>query len=207
MRWIAGILAALGAFALVLQFRLVLGVNAVAGIGIGETVVRFFSYFTILSNTMAALALLGIALGHRNTFFSHAGVQTAIAAYITVVCIVYFFILSALWTPTGPQWLADVLLHYTMPVLYVLFWFAFVPKDSLRWRDVPYWLIFPLLYVIVVLARGSFANFWPYPFLETGRLGWGAVLLNCAAMLAFFTVVALAYTAIARLLAKRAKNI
>lgn len=100
-----------------------------------------------------------------------------------------------------------MLLHYVMPALYVLFWLAFVPKESLRWRDAPCWLIFPLLYVIAVLTRGSFANFWPYPFLETGRLGWSVVLLNCAAMLAFFALVALAYAGIARLLAKRAKNI
>lgn len=43
MRLMAGILAALGWSALILQFRLVLGINASAGIGVGETLVRFFS--------------------------------------------------------------------------------------------------------------------------------------------------------------------
>jgi MFS superfamily sulfate permease-like transporter len=97
MRIIAGFLAALGWFALILQFRLLLGVNANNGIGPGESLIRFFSYFTILTNTLAASVLTSAMLGHTRTFLSRPKVQTAVAVYITIVASVYFLILRHLW--------------------------------------------------------------------------------------------------------------
>ncbi len=204
MRVAAGILAAMGWFALALQLRLILGVNGAAGVQTVETLVRFFSYYTILTNILAALVLTGAMLGHRGTFFSKPSVQTATAVYISVVGIIYVAILSSLWAPTGPQWLADNLLHHAMPVLYVLFWLVFVPKGTLRWMSFPPWLIFPLLYVIVVLVRGYVSRFWPYPFLDADKLGWISVAQNCALMVALFVAVSLIFIALDRRLPKRA---
>jgi hypothetical protein len=101
MRIVAAILAAIGWFALALQLRLILGVNAQTGIPVGETFVRFFSYFTILTNVLAALILTGVMLGHRGTFLSRPAVQAAIASYITIVGLVYVTILRHLWAPAG----------------------------------------------------------------------------------------------------------
>lgn len=202
MRIYAAIAAAIGWLAIALQFRLIVGVNLADGIPVYETVIRFFSYFTILINILAALVLTGTMLGHKDTFLSRPSVQTAAASYIAIVGIVYVTILSSLWAPQGAQWLADNLLHHAMPVIYVLFWIFFVPKGTLTWRDTLPWLIFPLIYVILVLARGSVSNFWPYPFLNVDKLGWAAVLRNCAAMFAFFVVMGLVFAGLDRSLAK-----
>jgi hypothetical protein len=207
MRAVAGILAAIGWFALALQLRLILGGNDAAGIPAVETLVRFFSYYTILTNVLAALVLTGTVLAHRGTFFSRPSVQTAIAVYISVVGIIYVTILSSLWAPTGPQWLADNLLHHAMPALYVLFWLFFVTKGTLQWKSFLPWLIFPLLYVIVILARGSVSRFWPYPFLDADKLGWASVAQNCALMLALFAAVSLIFIALDRRLPKRVSEI
>ena len=203
MRVAAGILAAIGWFALALQLWLLLAVNDQAGIAIGESLVRFFSYFTILTNILAATVLTGAALGQRGTFFSRAGTQTAIASYITIVGLVYVTILRHLWAPTGPQWLADTLLHYAMPALYVLFWFFFVQKGTLNFRDSLWWLIFPFGYVALILARGAPSGFYPYPFIDVAKLGYQQVLLNSAGLFAVFAVCGLIYVALSRLLAKQ----
>jgi hypothetical protein len=204
MRVAAAILALIGWFALALQLWLILGANAQAGIAPGETLVRFFSYYTILTNGLAALVSTGTALDRDGTFFSRPGVQTAVAVYITVVGLVYVTILSALWTPAGPQWLADSLLHHVMPALYVLFWLFFVTKGTLRWRSLLPWLLFPLIYVSAVLARGPNSRFWPYPFLDADKLGWAAVAQNCGLMFGLFVLVSLIYIAMDRVLPKRA---
>ncbi len=204
MRVAAGILAAIGWFALALQLRLILGVNGAAGVPAVETLVRFFSYYTILTNILAALVLTGAMLAHRGTLLSKPSVQTAIAVYISVVGITYVTILSSLWAPTGPQWLADNLLHHVMPVLYALFWLVFVTKGTLRWMSFLPWLIFPLHYVIVILTRGSVSRFWPYPFLDADKLGLATVAQNCALMVALFVAVSLIFIALDRALPKRA---
>ncbi len=202
MRLIAGVLAALGWFALVLQFRLVLGVNAEAGLGIGETLVRFFSYFTILTNILAASVLTATMLGHTRSFLTRPKVQAAVAAYITIVGAVYFLILRHLWQPQGPQWLADTLLHYVMPVLYVLFWVVFAQKRGIGWRDSVNWLIFPLLYLCAVLARGVPSKFYPYPFIDANTLTYPEIARNAGGMLVAFLVVGLLVVALSRWLAR-----
>jgi hypothetical protein len=203
MRIIAGFLAALGWFALILQFRLLLGVNANNGIGPGESLIRFFSYFTILTNTLAASVLTSAMLGHTKTFLSRPKVQTAVAVYITIVASVYFLILRHLWQPQGPQWLADTLLHYAMPALYVTFWFAFVRKHEIEWRDSFVWLIFPLVYLCAVLARGVPSKFYPYPFLDANQLSYFEIARYSAGMFLAFLAVSLLFVAIARGVTRR----
>lgn len=201
MRIVAGFLAALGWFAIVLQFRLVLAVNDAAGLGTGETLVRFFSYFTILTNTLAASVLTGVMLGHTRTFLAKPKVQTAVASYITVVGAVYFLILRHLWQPEGPQWLADTLLHYVMPALYVLFWLFFTDKRGMEWGDSLRWLVFPLIYVGAVLARGVPSKFYPYPFIDANQLGYFEIARNSAGMFLAFLGAGLLYIALSRWLA------
>jgi hypothetical protein len=202
MRLVAGLLAAIGWFALALQFRLVLGVNDAAGIAIGETLIRFFSYFTILTNVLAALVLTGTMLGHRGTFFSRPSVQAAIASYITIVGLIYVTVLRHLWAPQGLQWLADTLLHYAMPALYVLFWLVFARKETLSFRDILWWLIFPLTYITFVLIRGAPSGFYPYPFIDVSKLGYPQTFLNAAGIFLVFAVCGSIYVALSRRLAK-----
>jgi hypothetical protein len=202
MRLVAGLLAAIGWFALALQFRLVLGVNDAAGIAIGETLIRFFSYFTILTNVLAALVLTGTMLGHRGTFFARPSVQAAIASYITIVGLIYVTVLRHLWAPQGLQWLADTLLHYATPALYVLFWLVFARKETLSFRDILWWLIFPLTYITFVLIRGAPSGFYPYPFIDVSKLGYPQTFLNAAGIFLVFAVCGSIYVALSRRLAK-----
>jgi hypothetical protein len=103
---------------------------------IAGAVAFYFSFFTILTNLLVALGTTFAVSGARcriGLLFSQPVVQTATAIYISVVGVVYSFILRELWAPTGLQKIADVLLHDLIPLLYVAFWIFFVPKSNLRW--------------------------------------------------------------------------
>jgi len=117
-----------GWFAIIAQFYLIIK-NRVASIP--ETIIRFFSFFTILTNIFVALCctllLLNPNSGLRN-FFSKQNTFTAIAVYITIVGVVYNLILRFLWKPEGLQWIVDELLHTAIPILFILLWFFFIPK-------------------------------------------------------------------------------
>lgn len=191
----AGCLALLGWAALILQYVLLLQ-NANA-FGPVEGTIRFFSFFTIQSNILVALVLTAFAIkSGPDEWLVHPFVRSAVGVYIAMVGIVYFTMLRKLWAPQGAQWVADVALHYVMPIGYLAFWLTCVRKAGLRWYDSLLWLIYPLFYLGFILVRGKLAGFYPYPFIDAGTLGYAKVAVNtlgllivCAALGTVFVVV------------------
>jgi hypothetical protein len=187
----AAAVALIGLFALALQLDLMLGYAAASGETALWGVLRFFSFFTVLTNTIAVIVLTATALNARN-FLARPSAQTALLVYIIIVCVIYTALLRNLWDPNGAQELADDLLHYVMPALYLIFWLLFVPKHELRLRDAFSWLIYPGLYVAAILWRGAMIGQYPYPFLDAGKLGYGHIALNIVGLGAIFLGLGLA---------------
>ena len=187
---------------LILQFYLITTVAIDKGVGVWVSTARYFSYFTILTNILVALAYtvpLILPRSRWGQFFSHANVRTAIAVYIAVVGIIYSLLLRNVWDSQGWQAVADRVLHDVNPILYVVFWFLFVPKSTVQWRNLPAWLIFPLVYMTVILVQGAISNWYPYPFLEVGKFGYPQVLLTVAILAAGTCVAGAVFVVIARL--------
>ena len=179
----------LGWFALIAQFYLII-VNRVAPIP--ETIIRYFSFFTILTNLFVAVcfSVLLLKLSSRlGNFFASPKTLTAITVYITVVGIVYNLILRFLWKPTGLQWAVDELLHTIIPLLCIVYWIFHVYKSSLKWRDAFLWLIYPFVYIIFILIRGSMSSFYPYPFIDVDQIGLNKVLTNSGLLMLSFLLI------------------
>ena len=152
-------------------------------------------YFTILTNLGVTLVMLAVAAGWRLTASRAAGLLVA----LTMVGLVFHTLLAQLISPQGLAWWANQGLHSAMPIALALWWLAFAPK-SVALRDLPFWLIWPGLYGAYALIRGAATGFWPYPFLNADTLGWPAVTLNIAALLAAFAVLSLGLIALTHLL-------
>lgn len=180
---------------LILQY--VLLAKAHSGGGLPQATINFFSYFTILAN---------IACGFCLTWpraLAHPVVRGGVALYIGVTGAVYVLILSKLWAPVGAHWVADTILHYVTPVLFLIDWLVLTPKGGLRWRSAATWLVFPLVYGGWTLAHGVQSGFWPYPFVDVGALGLTRVLINMVAMGGGFLVLGLILVLIDRLMGRR----
>ena len=136
-------------------------------------------------------------------FFSRQKIIAAITVYIVVVGITYNVILRFLWEPQGLQKVVDELLHLVIPGLFLIYWLIFVLKDRLQWKDVWPWLIFPLVYLIFILIRGSFSGFYPYPFIDMDRLGVQKTLINALGIAILFLVVSLVLVGIGKLMSRR----
>ncbi len=184
------VFSAIGALAawsaVILQLYLIIENRTVS---IPETLLRFFTFFTILSNILVATCFTVLALkpgfGSSN-FFSRASVLSAVTVYIAIVGTVYQLVLRPLWDPQGLQKIVDELLHSFTPPYFLLFWLLYVPKLTLQWQNIFPWLLFPLCYLIIILLRGAVADYYPYPFVNVAQLGYGKVLLNCGIMLMAF---------------------
>ena len=187
-RAFAALIAFVSAASLLLQYVLLLQLTRDT-IGPALGTLRFFSYFTILSN-IAVVAVTWTALRNGTGWLATARARGAVALYIGITGIVYFLILRHLWQPQGWQWWADSGLHYAAPALYLVWWIGFVPHGALTLRDAATWLAFPLAYCIYALLRGAWLGEYPYPFLDAAQLGYPRTLLNALGVTVGFLIVA-----------------
>ncbi len=194
MHWYALGASLLAWAALGMQLYIVLAIRYASGESLIGGLFNFLSFFTVLANILAALALSASVrpgMAGSNPFFSRPSVVSAIAAYITLVGLAYSLLLRHLWQPQGWQLVADRLLHDVMPLLFLLYWWLFVPKAFLRWRDVLGWALFPALYLVYALLRGAAFGLYPYHFIDAGQLGYAQVALNSTGILIGFVAIAL----------------
>ena len=188
-------------FAIIMQLVLIIQ-NRVTGLP--ETLIRFFSFFTILTNILVAVYFTLFSLGKaQRGFWSPPSTATAIAVYILVVGIVYNIVLRQLWAPVGMQKIVDELLHLLVPLLFLGYWIFFVSPQAFSWKNALTWLAYPFLYLVFVLIRGSFSNYYPYPFLDVYNHGWEKVMFASAAILVLFLLLSCAFIAASRFLAGR----
>lgn len=197
------LIALLGWFALISQFSININSNIAPT---PELVIRYFSYFTILTNLLVAVCstiLLMKPASKLGHYFAQQKTLTAITVYILVVGLIYNVILRFIWTPQGLQMIVDELLHSVIPVLFLLLWIFFVKKKQLKWQAFWPWLIYPLGYLICVLIRGAFSGFYPYPFIDVTKLGYSKTLLNSLGITIVFIVFSIIFIAAGNLRARR----
>lgn len=200
-RAFAALVALVAIASLLLQYVLILeSTREDPGPALGT--LRYFSYFTILSNIAVASVTAQAALA-RPGFFSRLTLRGGVALYIAVTGGIYFFILRHLWNPQGAQWWADTGLHYAVPLLYLAWWSGCVPHGGLCWRNAAAWLAFPAAYLCWALLRGAWVGEYPYPFIDVAQLGWKKTLTNSAGVLLLLVLVGLVLVGLDSLLGRR----
>lgn len=182
-------------FAVVAQYYLMVENRTVP---VAEATIRFFSYFTILTNTLVAVYFIAQVLRSGNKLPGRSGTLTALTTYITIVGLVYQIVLRQLWEPQGLQMVVDELLHSCVPVLVIIFWYCFENRAGLAYSKIVPWLIYPLVYLFYILARGHLSGFYPYPFVDVTALGYPKVFLNSAVLLLIFVAFAALFVKIGR---------
>lgn len=189
---ISAFLSILCWFTVILQLILII-INRQASVF--ETIIRFFTFFTILTNILVAMVFTANWLQPKNSFqfFNKPNTQVAIAVYIFVVGFVYNTILRFIWQPKGWDKVADELLHLVIPIVYILFWYFKFSKKEINSKSVFGWLLFPIIYIVIVMIRGYFSGYYPYPFLHVGNLGVEKVIYNSILMTLFFVVVSIVF--------------
>jgi len=178
---------------LVIQQYLIFYSRWESGASLMGGLVNFFSFFTVLTNTLAVV-VLSYALVRRDSpakrFFLAPGISSGITVSILVVGLAYNLLLRHLWQPEGFQFIADELLHDVMPVLFFIYWWQCVPKGNLHLRHIAGWVIYPLVYFAYVLLRGDLLGQYQYPFIDVGTLGYPQVFVNAGGILAGLVAIA-----------------
>lgn len=191
--------AAIGWFALGLQYVLIVKYKTDGDLI--AAAIRFVSFFTLLSNVLVALAMTLPWLAPETRlgrFFLAPGVRTAILLYIVIVAAIYHVLLRKLYDPQGWDLVADTIEHIVAPTLYVIDWFLFVPKGTLKFRSAFVWLAFPIGYAAYTLIHGALTGFYPYPFIDESELGYDKMLLNMTGLTVVFAGLGLVLVGVDR---------
>ena len=164
---------------------------------------HFLAFYTILTNIILVLIYLSEVAPFRwLDVFRAPLVRGMMAANIALVGLYVFFVLRHLAVLTGLLLVADNILHYLCPILYLLWWIAAQPHGKLRWSNLPPMLLPTLIYFVYVMARGLWVQQYPYPILNAIELGYPAVLLNAVYMTAGLTILMAVTIALDQFLAR-----
>jgi len=202
----AALLALLLWIGIVLQFYISIPDYIANGRTLGGAIVQLLSYFTIQSNFLLALLLSLLVLKPQSKwgrFFAAPHIISAMAAYITIVGLVYHFMLRTQFHPIGLFKVTSDIFHIVSPIAFVIFWMFLVDKTRIKWINTLLWLVYPLFYTIYILIRGALSGYYPYNFLEVNNLGYPKVMANCGFLLVGFIILNALYILINNIAAKQ----
>jgi hypothetical protein len=187
-------LTALAWFGVILQCVLTLQSAIHHGNTIGGGIVIFLGYFTILTNLLVCLSLTMPLVAPTTTLgkvFCRSEFIAGVATSILFVGISYHVLLRNTYHPQGLSLLANVLLHYIMPILYMIYWWFYSPKIALRWIHPLIWGVYPTAYLIYALIRGEIIGNYPYAFIDAAAIGYERTIVNGFGLLFCFIALGL----------------
>jgi hypothetical protein len=198
-RFLAGTIALLG---LVLQFWLMTKYPSARSIVV--TTMKFLSFFTILTNMLIVLCMVVPAVtpsSRAGQLLLRPSIRTAVVCYGAVVGVIYFVLLRNIGHDHGLERLADQVLHYIAPTMFVIDWLAWVPKGRVTWTAMVRILIFPAFYGAWTLIYGAVTGWYPYPFFNATRLGFAEMLWSLVGLAGVVLAILVVFFALDRLLA------
>jgi hypothetical protein len=137
------------------------------------------AFFTVQSNLIVGVTTLLLALNPRRSSFAFATFRLIGLVAITVTGIVYHVALAGLLDLQGWDQLGNQLVHTVVPIMSVIGWAMLGPRGLTAARVVYWSLAFPLCWLAFTLIRGSVVHWYPYPFIDVRKLGYGGTLVNC----------------------------
>jgi hypothetical protein len=94
--------------------------------------------------------------------------------------------------------IVDELLHSVIPAYTLIYWLIYSEEKNLKIPSVLIWLLYPIVYIVYILIRGSISGFYPYFFLNISETGIGHTLFNILLLLSLSAFIILTLTFIGK---------
>jgi hypothetical protein len=146
---------------------------------------NFFGYFTTQSNIILMVAFFASAyfiLSRKAQPSWVVFLRAAATTVIILVGLVYNTLLSgaSLAGSFDLRWSSNIL-HVIIPIYALLDWILFADRKKLPYSKLWLVLIYPIVWIVVILIRGATDGWVPYPFLDPAT-GYGSVTVYCVAI-------------------------
>ncbi len=138
-----------------------------------------FKFFTLQSNMLFAIfsatTLILINSGKNNEIEKRCDwlnkLLSPLFSYILLTGITYLIIIAPTTQLSGLEKVSSTLLHYVSPPLAILYFLLF-EKRRIEYREIAYWLIYPVVFLgwglYLALMKGDYL----YPFFDIEKLGY-----------------------------------
>ena len=166
------------------------------------SLVRHFSFLTILTNWLIVFAMLAPVLASASRmgeFFDRPGVRAAIFDYIIIVALGYHLLLAHLFDFQGMDWWSDMIIHTFAPIAVMLDWLLFSRKRPLTFKQVPWWLLAPIGYMIYSIVRGEITGDYNYDLTNADKRGHAAAMMIYGQFTVGYFVIGCLLVAISKL--------
>ncbi len=148
--------------------------------------------FAIQSNILVLLSTLYFLRFTESTRLRSIFRGTVLLSILAAGLIFHLILAPQLPAEPSNQFiLANHLTHTISPLGFYLDWLLFDRKGQMQIADLPFWLIYPLLYGFVFVLQGAFTDYYPYFFMDPGAIGYREVLIWLGGLLAVFILIAL----------------
>lgn len=181
---------------------------------LATSIANFFSFFTIQSNIVGAVALaIGAVLLLRGVGEDprwYAVLRGCATTYLVTTGVVYNILLRGIELPQGSTlpWSNEVL-HVVVPIVLLADWLFASGRRRLGWATVGVIVVYPVVWVVYTLVRGPVVysdamgrqGWYPYPFLDPANFenGHGTVALYVVAIAALIALAGCGVVAVSRM--------
>ena len=180
-RYILLLIGILALFGVSAQFIISINRAIAADNSVSQVVINMLGYFTILTNTFAAVVLIIVGLLPNSRMGKVFATPTVFGCVITSmlwVGIGFHLLLSDYWSPDGMEAVTNYLNHYIVPSALLIIWLIFPPKTQIsKWTPL-FWELYPVVYGIYIILRGELIGNYPYPFFDVNVIAYPKALLN-----------------------------
>ena len=205
---IAVVAAVVGQLAVSIDYWTTTGVRDLA-----TSITNFFSFFTIQSNIVGAVALaLGAVLLLRGVEEDprwFAVLRACATTYLVTTGVVYNLLLRGIELPQGSTlpWSNEVL-HVVVPIVLLVDWLFAPGRRRLGWATIGVIIVYPVGWVVYTLVRGPLVysdamarqGWYPYPFLDPANFenGYGTVAIYVVVIAALIALAGCGVVAVSR---------
>ncbi|MHA1269564.1 MAG: Pr6Pr family membrane protein [Candidatus Helarchaeota archaeon] len=159
-----------------------------------------YRYYTMQTNLMVLSWLsLGLIFHNKPNIIQKliGNLKGAFTLYITVTFLVFAIILSPLYHPVGFYAFSNIVLHYIIPISFILDWII-TEKSNYKWKFLLYWIIYPICYLVFDLIYGFATGDYIYPFLDINKLGIPVFLISISILVILYISLGIMYIGINR---------
>jgi hypothetical protein len=189
-RWWHGVVAAMTLTGVTWELVATIGRGPAGGSSTAELLVRFFSYFTILSNiTIGVTSAMLVADPRRDgRVFRVARLDGLLCMAVTGL--VYNTVLAGLQELSLAGLVTNLLMHQAGPLLAVVAWLVVGPRPRFDRATVWWSMVGPLAWIVYIFVQGAFTDWYPYPFMRVTEIGYPQALLSTGAVAVVFLLLA-----------------
>ena len=160
-----------------------------------------FKSFTYQTNLIVTIWLTLAVLWYNKpeTLEKITGLlKGAFTLYITITFLFFAVLLAPIYQPTGFAAFSNLIFHYITPIAFIVDWILTETKLRYKWSDLPYWIIYPICYLVFSFIHGTFTGNYFYFFLDISELGILGYTLFVSVLITVGLVLGSLYIAVNR---------